>query len=778
MKRQTVFNLVVVLSLMLTSAVSLISIPAALAAPTPPGPDTVLFDHFDNATLAQYASGTMSYVDGPSGFGKAADFTGGNWLRYNVPGWYQWPTTYDPTGKQGTVELWVYPNRYNVGLLEFNWNNSASYPSAGHILHLQIDSAGKLTAGTWSAIYGPGYTLTPLPTGNTTIPLNQWTHVAFTWGSAGTRLYVNGALDASTPDNLYPALNSTFYVYVPYWGIPGLGYIDELHILKTQVDYNPMISTVNLTGPTAGLMNTTYVFTATVSPITATLPITYTWQATGQTPVTHTRSVAYIDAVSLTWSTVGVKTITVTASNADGLVTATVQFTPTAPPPSMTSPAEDLALGKSSAGSSVGWGGGSYPQDLFDGIRYYTDTWMHGIAWTGGPSGWAGEACGWRYVVVNFDALTTFNRVLVWYFREQDTPVIYKIQIWDGQDWQDVFSTTQGRQYRLYPNAEPTDWWVSSIPYQNTFAPATASKVRLAVDNCAVAEHGWVWEMEVYNDAPEETSLTVEPAPGEIYPGDPISVALNIQNANNLYAAQSTCAVNPAILQPHVGIFGNFFDLVNRLVGANVISPTLGTWTGAISQRSPALPLSGDGLFATVTYTASNPGVTAITCDPLFSDRDGFTQTVSFSGANITVLPFGAISGTVKYQGRLNHAAITVSATGMVTFTQLTNAAGAVAFDQLKTGSYQLKADASLYLPRCTDNIAVTSGQTATLTATTLLGGDVNDDDVINIGDATRIGAEFGSADPGADINADEVVNVQDLAILGGNYEVSGCQPW
>ena len=51
----------------------------------------------------------------------------------------------------------------------------------------------------------------------------------------------------SRPDNLYPALNSTFYVYVPYWGNPGIGYIDELRITKhSQSDFG-----VNLLAPGA-----------------------------------------------------------------------------------------------------------------------------------------------------------------------------------------------------------------------------------------------------------------------------------------------------------------------------------------------------------------------------------------------------------------------------------------------------------------------------------------------------------------------------------------------
>ena len=192
--------------------------------------DVVLFDHFENATLASSTSGAPTFVDGPISFGHAIDFSSGAWLRYDVPGWYQWSGNYDPTGKEGSLDLWVYPKEYNVGLVNFNWFSAGSPPGSGYILHLGIDSNGKLTSSQWASISGPS--LIQIPVGNTTIPLNQWTHVAYTWGIGGSRLFVNGVQDAFSPDNLYPALNSTFYVYVPYWGNPGIGYIDELRITK------------------------------------------------------------------------------------------------------------------------------------------------------------------------------------------------------------------------------------------------------------------------------------------------------------------------------------------------------------------------------------------------------------------------------------------------------------------------------------------------------------------------------------------------------------------
>lgn len=267
----------------------------------------------------------------------------------------------------------------------------------------------------------------------------------------------------------------------------------------------------------------------------------------------------------------------------------------------------------------------------------------------------------------------------------------------------------------------------------------------------------------------------------EVYPGDIVAVDLDVQGASDLYGAQASCAVDPAILEVQSGVFGDFFDPVNRLIGTNQVDAVAGTWTGAISQRSPAEPLSGDGLFATVTYQALSPGTTSITCDVLLSDRDGLELPVTFTGAEVTVLPYASIDGVATYQGRLAHAGIDVTATGTVTRADTTDLGGNFTLDELRAGSYDVVADAPGYLPACTTQ-TLNPGDEVTLPVATLAGGDGNDDGVINIGDATLIGNSFGldvpPGAPQADINADGVVNVQDLAILGGNYELVGCQSW
>jgi parallel beta-helix repeat protein len=92
-------------------------------------------------------------------------------------------------------------------------------------------------------------------------------------------------------------------------------------ILRVSPIVSPALAAIS--GPTTGLIDATYSFTATVHPITVTTPITHTWEAAGQSAVTHAESLTVTDSVTFTWATTGTKTITVTAQNAGGTVTST-----------------------------------------------------------------------------------------------------------------------------------------------------------------------------------------------------------------------------------------------------------------------------------------------------------------------------------------------------------------------------------------------------------------------------------------------------------------------
>lgn len=77
-------------------------------------------------------------------------------------------------------------------------------------------------------------------------------------------------------------------------------------------------SIVNLSGLAQGLVTQSYPFSATVEPLTTTLPIEYIWDASDQSQVIHTGGLT--DTIDFTWDAPGQKTITITASNTAGSV--------------------------------------------------------------------------------------------------------------------------------------------------------------------------------------------------------------------------------------------------------------------------------------------------------------------------------------------------------------------------------------------------------------------------------------------------------------------------
>ena len=84
---------------------------------------------------------------------------------------------------------------------------------------------------------------------------------------------------------------------------------------------------VALAAPGVGFANVPFVAGALVEPVTTTLPLTYTWEATGQATVVHAGSLTLTDVISFTWALTGTQTITLTAGNALGVVTATAVIT-------------------------------------------------------------------------------------------------------------------------------------------------------------------------------------------------------------------------------------------------------------------------------------------------------------------------------------------------------------------------------------------------------------------------------------------------------------------
>ncbi len=144
--------------------------------------------------------------------------------------------------------------------------------------------------------------------------------------------------------------------------------------------------------------------------------------------------------------------------------------------------------------SDTGWGGGSYPWEMLDGHTYYTDTWAHGLAFTGGYPGWI-EPCGWRQATIDFGSMKTFNKVRVYHHGDEHIPTNSRIEYWDGSAWHTVNASTTFREDLRVPPPGVSGW--GAVPTEHVFAPVTGSKVRFGFDNCDI-QHGWIYEFEVF----------------------------------------------------------------------------------------------------------------------------------------------------------------------------------------------------------------------------------------------------------------------------------------
>jgi hypothetical protein len=166
----------------------------------------------------------------------------------------------------------------------------------------------------------------------------------------------------------------------------------------------------------------------------------------------------------------------------------------------------DLALNASGSGypsplmSDAGWGGGSYPWQILQGHTSYTDTWAHGLAFTGGALGYGGQACGRRQATVDFGDGNprTFNRVLAWHHGAEHVPTSYHVEYWDGSAWVNAGGTSTHRtdlaDYAVGWGSEPTE---------TIFPKVTATRARFVIDSNCDITHGWLYSLQIFSACAE-----------------------------------------------------------------------------------------------------------------------------------------------------------------------------------------------------------------------------------------------------------------------------------
>ena len=142
-----------------------------------------------------------------------------------------------------------------------------------------------------------------------------------------------------------------------------------------------------------------------------------------------------------------------------------------------------------------------------------------------------------------------------------------------------------------------------------------------------------------------------------------------------------------------------------------------------------------------------------------------------------TISQTAEVRGTVTLQGRTSYGGIKVEAGGFWTSTAPDGSFTLAA----PVGQQTVKASFPGYLPSQTSLVVGAAAQAKTEMATTLLGGDTNNDGRIDLYDLIIVAVNYGTSPPDdirADINGNHRVDLADLAMVGSNFGAEGVQFW
>ena len=155
------------------------------------------------------------------------------------------------------------------------------------------------------------------------------------------------------------------------------------------------------------------------------------------------------------------------------------------------------------------------------------------------------------------------------------------------------------------------------------------------------------------------------------------------------------------------------------------------------------------------------------------------TATPTATPTSTPTVALGHVNGQVMLERRASNAGTEVCLDGRCITTSST---GTFSFDDLSPGAYTVTASRMSYL-RSRRTVQVGSGQ-QTLPDVTLLGGDVDQDDLIQGIDSNLIGRAWNTSpmdpewDERGDITDDEMINILDMVAVQFNWSQEAPGPW
>lgn len=263
------------------------------------------------------------------------------------------------------------------------------------------------------------------------------------------------------------------------------------------------------------------------------------------------------------------------------------------------------------------------------------------------------------------------------------------------------------------------------------------------------------------------------------------TTTISVANVSNMQAVQLDLTYDPNVVQvidadPNRDGVQVSADAIfsGGFIAANEVDTTNGRITFAATLLGSGI-INGEQDIITIDWKPQAAGTTTLTLENviLANGQGQAIASTSINGAIEVSASCSSATGQLNLQGRSSHGGIVVTnATGQQTQTQ-TDGSFSIAGEPPLTFQYPgyLSGQAENALPV---EVSQTDGSdalpTINLGTITLLAGDVNEDNIINILDLSFIAQRYRSADPVADLNGNGTVDLLDLVLAANNYNQAG----
>jgi hypothetical protein len=327
----------------------------------------------------------------------------------------------------------------------------------------------------------------------------------------------------------------------------------------------------------------------------------------------------------------------------------------------------------------------------------------------------------------------------------------------------------------------PGDSTLSISTTANT--PIGTCELTVSGDSGAMHNEASVF-LVVQPDPGSQAVVSIVPDSDSLFVGETTESQVVLGNAHDFYGIEFFISYDPSVVQvvdadPGLAgvqiAMGELFPPNQYTVGVNEVDTGAGLISFGVARLAPLPAVDGGGALALITWEAVGEGQSPLDFTHLkLAAPSGFELAATSQGGVIEVTQTGELNGAAHMQGRLNHsgAEVNVEPVGLQAITDIQGL-----FNFLTHGLLTVTARMYGYLD-AQATVQVDPGASVDLGPTTLYGGEVTGDNLIDILDLAYLGARFHTDDLSADINADGLVDILDLVLAAANFMMSGPTPW